>query len=154
MSSSFQRHPWVNVAVFENLNDGQALEMFLKNHRLEARTYDDKLFRCFLFLRPPRITYRVEVRGNVFRAATELLDGAPEATAILQRAIHCPSCGSLSVQYPQMTRKFILPTVMLHLGIIFRIIHHEAYCESCHHIWNLPDLGKNILAHWKRPAID
>ncbi|HUA69267.1 MAG TPA: hypothetical protein VMA13_12025, partial [Candidatus Saccharimonadales bacterium] len=40
--------------------------------------------------------------------------------------------------YPQMTRKFFLPTVMLHLGIIFRVIDHECYCEHCHHIWNLP----------------
>jgi hypothetical protein len=138
MSSSIKRHPWVNVAIFENLSDGQALETFFKNHRFEARTYDDKLFRYFLFLRPPRITYRVQVRGNAFRAATELMDSAPEAPAILQRALHCPSCDSLRVQYPQMTRKFFLPTVLLHLGIIFRVIHHEAYCESCHHIWNLP----------------
>jgi len=52
--------------------------------------------------------------------------------AILEKAVHCPSCGSLRVNYPQMTRKFILPTVILHLGIIFRAIDHECYCESCH----------------------
>jgi hypothetical protein len=137
MKASFERHPWVDVAVFENLGDGQALETLLANHRIEARTYDDKMFRYFLFLRPPRVTYRVQVRGNAFRAAAELLDGTPEAPAILQQAVHCPSCGSLQVNYPQMTRKFIMPTVILHLGIIFRVIHHEAYCESCHHVWNL-----------------
>ena len=149
MSSSFKKHPWVNVGVFENLSEGQALETFLKNHRLEARTYDDKLFRYFLFLRPPRVTYRVQVRGNAFRAATELLNSAPEVAPILERAIHCPSCGSLNVNYPQMTRKFFLPTLMLHLGIIFRVIHHEAYCESCHHVWNLPDLEKQGLPRLK-----
>ena len=37
-----------------------------------------------------------------------------------------------------MTRKFFLPTVVLHLGIIFRLIEHEAYCEGCHFLWNLP----------------
>jgi hypothetical protein len=42
------------------------------------------------------------------------------------------------VQYPQMTRKFFLPTLLLHLGIIFRIIDHEAYCEHCHFLWRLP----------------
>jgi hypothetical protein len=146
MSSSFQRHPWVDVAVFENLSDGQALETFLKNHRIEARAYDDKLFRYFLFLRPPRVTYRVQVRGNAFRAATELLDSASEALVILQRAIRCPSCDSLRVQYPQMTRKFILPTLILHLGIIFRVIDHEAYCESCHNVWNLPRPEKKNLS--------
>lgn len=136
------RHPsWTDVAVFENLSDGRALEKFLTNHRLESRTYDDKVFRYFLFLRPPTVTYRVQVRGNAFRAATELLDKAP---AILEKALHCPSCGSLRVNYPQMTRKFILPTVILHLGIIFRVIEHECYCEHCHCIWNLPKDGAAV----------
>jgi len=93
-------------------------------------------------LRPPRVTYRVQVRGNAFRAATELLHNAPEAALILERALHCPSCGSLRVNFPQMTRKFIMPTILLHLGIIFRVIHHEAYCEGCHNVWNLPESEK------------
>jgi hypothetical protein len=135
----------MDVAVFENLSDGQALEKFLMDHRLEARTYDDKAFRYFLFLRPPRVTYRVQVRGNAFRATTELVAGAQEALPLLERALHCPSCGSLRVSYPQMTRKFIMPTVILHLGIIFRVIDHECYCESCHHVWNLP--RENAAVH-------
>ena len=103
-------------------------------HRLESRTYDDKLFRYFLFLRPPRVMYRVQVHENAFRTAMELLD--KNAPAVLEQAMHCPSCGSLRVNYPQMTRKFIMPTVILHLGIIFRVIDHQCYCEHCHEMWN------------------
>lgn len=141
MSSSIERHPWVNIAVFENLGDGRVLETFFRNHRIETRSYDDKMFRYFLFLRPPRVTYRVQVHSNAHRAAMEILNGAPESSAMLENALHCPFCGSLQVNYPQMTRKFILPTILLHLGIIFRVIRHEAYCESCHHVWNLPGDG-------------
>jgi hypothetical protein len=43
-----------------------------------------------------------------------------------------------------MTRKFLLPTVALHLGIIFRIIAHESYCENCHMTWNLE---ADVAAH-------
>jgi hypothetical protein len=138
MNSSLLMHPWVNVAVFESLSDGRILETFLKDRRIEARTYNDKLLQLFLFLCPPSATFRVQVRANAFRAATELLEISSEAPAALQRAIRCPSCGSLRVEYPQMMRKLFLPTVLLQLGIIFRIIHHKAYCENCHHIWNLP----------------
>jgi len=152
MSSTTKRHPWGTVAVFESLSDGQAFEIFLKNHQIEARTYDDKLFRWFLFLRPPRVTYRVQVRGNASRAAAEIMDAAPEASPILERAIHCPSCGSLNVNYPQMTRKFFLPTLLLHLGIIFRVIHHEAYCESCHNVWNLSDVEKHAVPRVEVPG--
>ena len=127
---------WLDLAVFEDLDAARAVETFLTGKGLRARTYDDKLFRYFLFLRPPRVTWQVQVRRrhvgdtHKFWAA----DGPPA----LQKALRCPSCGSLSVSYPQMTRKFILPTIVLHLGIIFRMLEHECYCEHCHHIWNLP----------------
>ena len=131
-----QHSAWVDVAVFEDLNAGRAFEKFFTDRGLVSRTYDDKLFRYFLFLRPPRITFRVQVRQDHVRKADELLAAA--VPDVLPRAIHCPSCSSLRVSYPQMTRKFILPTILLHLGIIFRVIDHECYCEHCHHIWNLP----------------
>jgi hypothetical protein len=137
MNPSPSHQAWLDVAVFESLEAGKVLEAFLKDKGLESRTYDDKAFRYFLFLRPPRVTYRVQVRGNQFDGVTELLRAkAPE---VLDRALHCPSCGSLRINYPQMTRKFILPTILLHLGIIFRFIEHECYCEHCHAMWNLPE---------------
>ncbi len=126
----------MDVAVFESLDASKVLEAFLKDKGLEARTYDDKLFRYFLFLRPPCVTYRVQVREKYFEGVTELLRSkAPE---VLDQALHCPACGSLRINYPQMTRKFILPTVLLHLGIIIRAIEHECYCEQCHEMWILP----------------
>lgn len=134
MNSNHQ--PWLDVAMFENEGEGKVLETFFKNKGFQARTYNDKWLRCFLFLRPPRVTYRVQVRKSYIASATECLH--LESPAILNKAFHCPSCGSLQVNYPQMTRKFILPTVLLHLGIIFRVIGHECYCEHCHYIWNLP----------------
>ena len=130
------KHHWHDVAVFDNLDNGRALETFFRDNGLEARTYDDKFFRYFLFLRPPRITYRVQVRENYFEKAARLLKGSPPA--VLAKAIHCPSCDSVHVNYPQMTRRFVLPTVLLHLGIIFRVVDHQCYCEHCHHMWSLP----------------
>jgi hypothetical protein len=137
-----KRPSWVDVAVFEDLDAGKAVEAFMTDQGLAARTYDDKFFRYFLFLRPPRVTFRVQVRQDNMKAAGDILAAArPDA---LQKAIHCPSCGSRRVSYPQMTRKFLLPTVLLHLGIIFRVIDHECFCEHCHHAWNLP--GGNVRA--------
>ncbi|HZI31340.1 MAG TPA: hypothetical protein VFF11_03305 [Candidatus Binatia bacterium] len=136
MNSSQNHQPWVDVAMFEDLEAGRVLQTFLQDKGLEARTYDDKAFRYFLFLRPPRITYRVQVRKNQFEGATDLL--LSKAPAMLDKALHCPSCASLRVNYPQMTRQFVLPTVLLHLGIIFRVIEHQCYCENCQEMWTLP----------------
>ena len=95
MSFWSQRPVWVDVAVFEDVNAGRTLEQFFTDRGLSARTYDDKLFRYFLFLRPPRVTFRVQVRQNQVRNANELLPaGAPD---FLQPALRCPSCASLRV---------------------------------------------------------
>jgi hypothetical protein len=138
MSTSAKHQPWADVAVFENDNAsaGKTIETFLRDKGFESRSYDDKWFRYFLFLRPPRVTHRLQVRHDQVQEADELL--STEAPAALKKAIHCPSCDSRHISYPQMTRKFILPTILLHLGIIFRAIDHECYCEHCHCIWNLP----------------
>jgi hypothetical protein len=135
---------WTDVAVFEDFNAGKVIETFLMDKGLEARTYGDKFFRYFLFLRPPRVTFRVQVRHASAKAAEHLLDVvAPDA---LERAIHCPSCNSLHISYPQMTRKFILPTILLHLGILLRLIGHECYCEHCHCVWHLSGENTHTLA--------
>jgi hypothetical protein len=139
-----KRQSWGNVALFENASDGQMLEMDLKNKGFETRTFNDAWLQLFLFLCPPHATIRVQVRGNDFKNAADFLDREPATSALLQKAIRCPSCSSLRVQYPQMTRKFFLPTLFLHLGIIFRVIEHEAYCESCHCLWNLPKNGASL----------
>jgi hypothetical protein len=128
---------WVNVAVFEELYAGQVLETFLKKMGFETRVYNDRILRFFLFLRPPRATFRVQVRQDIFKNAMDVLDTAPGVSAILQQAVICPACGSLRVEYPQVTRKFILPTLLLHPGMIFHLIEHECHCEDCHYIWNL-----------------
>src|SRR5215469_12006147 len=127
--NSHRYQPWVTVAVFEDTRDGRVLETFLRDRDINARTYNDKLLQNFLFLCPPRVTYRVQVRRDHFDQAVRAMDDSHPP--ILEKAIHCPECGSLRINYPQMTRRFLLPTVALHLGIIFRVIEHEAYCENC-----------------------
>jgi hypothetical protein len=143
---SRRRRPWSTVAVFENASDGRLLETDLKNKGFATRSYDDKVLRFFLFLCPPDATVQVQVRANDLKNAAYFLNHDPATSALLQRAIRCPSCGSLRVQYPQMTRKFLLPTLLLHLGIILRLITHQAYCESCHWLWGLPKKRVSVPA--------
>jgi hypothetical protein len=147
--SSRRHRSWVDVAVFENINDGRILETYLRDKEIDARTYHNKWFHAFLFLRPPHITWRIQVRHDDFFKAEDILKN--DHPPILEKAIHCPSCGSLDVSYPQMTRKFFLPTILLHSGIILRVIDHECYCMHCHYNWNLPR-DANRKAHAPRPA--
>jgi hypothetical protein len=143
MNTSIKRQPWVNVAIYGTASDGQSLEAVLRSQGFAARIYNDRWLQLCLFLCPPHSAFRVQTHADDFKRATEFLNQMPDAPIILQKALHCPDCGSLRVQYPQMTRKFFLPTVLLHLGIIFRLVEHEAYCESCHCLWNLSPAGSS-----------
>jgi hypothetical protein len=138
MKTNSRNRQWTDVAFFADMNDARKLEFFLRERRFESRVYNDRLLQLFLFLCPPRATFRTQVRLMDHKVVTDLLERDSLGVELIGRAIHCPSCNSLRIQYPQMTRKFFLPTLMLHLGIIFRIIDHEAYCENCHFLWNLP----------------
>ena|ERR1700733_6353949 len=135
MNARKKRGSWITIAIFEAVDDSRWLESLLREKKFEVRTYQDKFLQAFLFLCPPCVTFRTQTRECDFKSVAYFLDSAQPA--ILQKALHCPACGSLRVNYPQMTRKFFLPTLLLHAGIIFRIIEHEAYCENCHHVWNL-----------------
>jgi hypothetical protein len=64
--------------------------------------------------------------------------------------MHCPDCGSLQTSYPQMTRKFILPTILLHAGILTRLIDHQWYCEKCHCMWSFPDNALGLAPKIRR----
>ncbi|HEY4416436.1 MAG TPA: hypothetical protein VGO57_12160 [Verrucomicrobiae bacterium] len=139
MKSLKKHQSWSNIVLFESEAACRAMEKFLEGKGFEARSYNDRWLQLFLFLCPPRLTYRLQVRADEFQAAVDLLKG--ESTPLLDQAMHCPSCGSLQVNYPQMTRKFFLPTLVLHLGIIFRIIEHQCYCEHCHFMWDHPSKG-------------
>jgi len=55
--------------VFEDWDASKAAEILLTNQGLVARTYDDKLVRRFLFLRPPRKTFRLQVQPSDFNRA-------------------------------------------------------------------------------------
>ena len=81
-----------------------------------------------------------------------LLNANPSTKQILRRAMECPFCASFDVKYPKLTRKFFLPTMLFQLGIILRIVGHEAHCENCHLFWQLP--GDRISDTGNTVAID
>lgn len=54
----------------------------------------------------------------------------------LDQAVCCPECSSADVVFPQVTRKFIMPT--LHM-VLFKLglAEKEFYCNTCQHTWPL-----------------
>ena len=139
------KETWCDIALYDTLQAGQGLEAFLRENRIDARTYRDKVLEVVLFLRPPQAVFHVQVRKSIYKMAQNVLKS--RAPAILQDAIHCPACGSLRVIYPHLSRGSPPQTLVLNLGIVFRVTPHQAYCGDCHHVWGLPKGGHAALQH-------
>jgi hypothetical protein len=79
---------------------------------------------------------KVEVPEEESTAARQRIREADPK--LLNSAICCPECGSADVDYPQVTRKFILPslhTLLFKLGIVEK----QFYCNTCQATWPLRD---------------
>ena len=79
---------------------------------------------------------KIEVPENQFDAARERLRECPPCD--LEQSVSCPDCGSPDVDYPQVTRKFVLPslhTIFFKLGIM----QEKFYCNTCQATWPVRD---------------
>ena len=77
---------------------------------------------------------KVLVEENEYEPARTRLKDIDAAEHCLTQAVFCPECGSADVDFPQVTRKFVLPT--LHAALYrFGLAEKEFYCQTCHHTW-------------------
>ena len=134
-NTSPSTHNWVNVAAYNQVTAARALQSFLKKEGFETRINDERSLQRYWFWTTPQAGIHVQVPGGPYEKLRECLETDPVAQAFLQKAIRCPSCNSSRVQYPQMTRKFVLPTLVAHLAVLLRIMERECYCEDCQNTW-------------------
>jgi hypothetical protein len=79
---------------------------------------------------------KVCIEEHEFEPAKRQLKEWDATEHLLDQAVCCPECGSPDVDFPQITRKFVLPT--LHALLFkFGLAEKEFYCHTCHHTWPL-----------------
>ena len=139
------RHPHVstaliNVATFDEPDKATAFRQFLREEGIAAQVHDERRLQKNWFLtRSSHAGVHVRVPEHSFEFTQNLLEISPKAQSFLSRAIHCPSCNSARVQFPQMTRKNVLPTLMAQMLVLFGVMQQECYCEACQYTWRPAD---------------
>lgn len=125
----------VTLATFNDLEHAQPVINGLKAAGVPANLRDEtKWQRGHLVERLASV--KIEVDENEFEAAKQKLKELDANEHWLEQAVCCPECGSAEVDYPQVTRKFVLPT--LHT-LLFKLglAEKNFYCHTCHHTWPL-----------------
>src|SRR5437763_4576735 len=122
------------LATFHEAEPAQQLRTRLEQAGIQAVVEDESKLQRFWFLSEPLAAIHVEVPGPDYEKAARLIQEWDQAQGLLKEAVRCPSCHSPRVEFPQLTRKFITPslgTLLMVIGLIPR----EFYCHDCHYTW-------------------
>ena len=122
------------VATFNELEPAQALREQFMHAGIQSSIHDESKLERFWFMTEPLAAIHVEVSKPDFLKARRLMRDWEETNEALKAAIRCPECGSSRVEFPQITRKFLMPVVET-LFMAMHLIPREYYCEDCHYTW-------------------
>ena len=83
----------------------------------------------------PQANAKVLVTEEDFERANKLMVEWEASDPEIGSAIRCPQCKSPRIEYPQLTRKFITPSIASVLFAL-KIFQKEFYCQDCHFTWS------------------
>jgi len=127
---------WITLATFDRPEEAGEFSQFLREEGITAQVQDERVLQKSWFLSRPLAGVHVRVPESSFGFAQNHLETSPAAARFLRAAIHCPSCNSVRVHYPQMTRKNFLPTLVAQFLVLLGVMQREYYCEACHYTWS------------------
>jgi hypothetical protein len=134
MAHRKHHNEFVTVATFNSLPEAQRLKSWLESEDIPIEILDETRLQKYWFFVAPRAAFHVQAARDSFETALARLH-EPKAAPLLKRAVRCPSCSSLRVQYPDLTRKNFLPTLVGQIFVMLHITQHKYYCEDCHFSW-------------------
>jgi len=124
----------VPVATFNDPEPAQKLHERLRQAGIPASIHDESKIERFWFMEPALAAVHVEVPQPQYLKARLMIDDWDQADGALRSAVRCPECASSRVEFPQLTRKFVTPT-LARIFMALRVLGPEFYCMDCHFTW-------------------
>jgi hypothetical protein len=124
----------ITLATFHELAKAEPLKRRLEASHIPAVIHDESAMERLWFVKQPLAGVRLKVRACDFETAQRLMQIWEETDGVLHHAVRCPECGSSRIEYPQFTRKFVLPNLVGLLSAI-GLVEKEFYCQACHYTW-------------------
>ena len=123
----------VTLVTFNDRNHAQPVVDRLQQAGFHPEVSDESAWQSRHFAEH-LASVKVRVGESEYEPARQQLKEWDQSGHWLDQAVNCPECGSPDVDYPQVTRKFVLPA--LHALLYkFHIAEKEFYCHTCHHTW-------------------
>ena len=125
----------IGVATFDLPEAAKAFQHHLAERIVPSMILDERNTQRFWFLAPRRSGVHVLVPPDLAETARLHLALWERNQSQSHRPIHCPHCGSSRIEFPQLGRNFILPTLMAHLAVALGLQKRRHYCQDCHETW-------------------
>jgi predicted Zn-ribbon and HTH transcriptional regulator len=125
----------IPVAIFSTRSAAEPLQGRLAEAGIQAEIHDELKLEKLWFASKERSGSRLEVPAEQFERAYQLLLDWDVADGALRDAVRCPECKSLRVQYPQFTRKSLIPNLVVGTLAAIGQIEKQYYCDDCHFTW-------------------
>jgi predicted Zn-ribbon and HTH transcriptional regulator len=125
----------IPVATFGTRASAEPLQRRLAETGIQAEIHDELKLEKLWFATRERSGSRLEVPAEQFERAYQLLLDWDAADGALRDAVRCPECKSLRVQYPQFTRKSLIPNLVVGTLAAIGQVEKQYYCDDCHFTW-------------------
>lgn len=122
------------VATFNTLPPAERLQQRLQQAGLQTNIHNESKLERFWFMSKPLAAIHVETERADYLAARKLMAEWDSSEHILAEAVRCPDCGSSRVEFPQVTRKFLMPWSEA-LLMALHLFPRKYYCLDCHYTW-------------------
>ncbi len=124
----------VTIATYNEPAKAKRLKEKFREAGVKADLHNEANLQTYAFMSKPKASAHVMVEEGDFARAQELMVQWEEADPEIA-ALRCPQCNSTRIQYPQLTRKFLIPG-LASIMMTLRVFPKEYYCEDCHFTWS------------------
>jgi hypothetical protein len=124
----------VSLATFNELGPAQQLQQRLLGAGISASIHDESKIERFWFMTAPLAAIHIDVPQKEYLRAHRSIEEWDKTDGALRDAVRCPECGSSRIEFPQIPRKFLMPTLLrffMWLGVVPRAY----YCLDCQCTW-------------------
>ena len=143
----------VTIGTFNEPEKAKRLKQRLQESGVKADVHNERHLQQMAFMSRPQANAKVMVDDDDFeRVQNLMIEWETSDPDVGSAIIRCPQCNSSSIEYPQMTRKFLTPAIA---SILFalKIFPKGFYCHNCHFTWtNEPEGQISRLWHMIFPG--
>lgn len=126
----------VTVMTFNERPDADAIQHRLTEAGVPSQVIDERRQQRYRFWAEEIAGIHIQVSRGDFERARNLFQQWRQSGQPDDKAVHCPQCNSSRVEFPQVTRKFLMPMTYAFLCAI-GVCEKRFYCEDCHFTWPL-----------------